>query len=392
MNQAVNNNNKLGKQPHQNTERFFRKTRIEKSTRNYTIRSLYKEWRRDRTWISQNQQDEIVLRFDLAIQRNATWNDHQRSDLIHSLIYGYYIPPVLIQDSDDGKKWFLDGKQRITTIMSFIDGAWKLHKNTEDVYGHQIAGCKFKDLPQEMQDEILDESITIVKIENMTDEERDKMFVKQNSGTPLSRIELTRAKHSDLIKSINDLSNLHFFKEDVGLSKRARVRFVDQEMILQILMLFEDGIDKIKGFGAKNIEEYVLDLKKTEKVLDQNIVEKIQKISMYLTDAFASFDSNERKKALKKTHIPIIFWCAEAAMNQLLQPELYGEFIRSFLVTCYRVESEYGKSCQAGAPKKENVLKRITEMSVALERFISIVQSNLEVEEAIVQLDRSLRI
>lgn len=369
---------------------FSRLTKIEKSTNNVSVKSLFKEWKKDQQLKLEGKVDETTLRFDLAIQRNDVWTDAQRSDLIHSILYGYYIPPVLVKDTSDGKKWFLDGKQRITTIMTFVNGDWALNKKTEDVYGHKIAGFKFKDLSEEMQDEILDETITLVRMKNMTDAERDKMFVKLNSGSSLSRIELTRAKHSELITSINELSNLPFFKEGLDMSKKARVRFVDQEIILQIAMLFEEGKEKIKGFGASHIEEYVLRLKESEKTLSDEMIKRFKDVSAYLNLAFEDFETDEIKKALKKIHVPIIFWNAEIAIENKLNPTVFGDFIRSFLITNYSVYSDYGKSCQSGSSKKENVLTRLDEMHKALMTFIDMIRGASSLVEGVNAFDKHL--
>ncbi|WP_090739348.1 DUF262 domain-containing protein [Paenibacillus sp. Mc5Re-14] len=387
-------------------EKFVRKTRIVKSTSDVTIKSLFKEWRKDQIIRAQRKadveeakakgepipddEDETTLRFDRVIQRNETWSDIQKSDLIHSVLYGYYIPPVLVEDSSDGKKWFLDGKQRLTTLLTYIDGVWALSKKTKNVYGFKISGMKFKDLPIEMQEEILDETITLVLIKNMTEAERDEMFVKQNSGSPLTRIEMTRAMHSELIESINELANLPFFKDDIELSRKARNRFVDQEIILQIAMLLEEGKEKIKGFGAGHIEQYVLRLKESDKTISDELIQQFEEVSTYLTLAFEDYDIDEIKKSLKKIHIPIIFWNAQTAMEEGLQPKLYGDFIRSFLITRYSVESKYGKSCQAGSSKKENVLIRLDEMSASLKQFTQMIRQASSMEEGVQQFDRHL--
>lgn len=385
---------------------FVRKTKIEKTSSNVSIKSLFKEWKKDQMLKEQRKKeveealkkgepvptgdDGTTLRFDLAIQRNETWSDYQKSDLIHTYLYGYYVFPVLVEDSNDGKKWFLDGKQRITTLMTYINGDWALSKKTKPVYGFKIAGLKFKDLPVEMQEEILDETITLVRMKNMTEAERDEMFVKQNSGSPLSRMEMTRAMHSELIESINQISRIPFFKDDIELSRKARNRFVDQEIILQIAMLLEEGKEKIKGFGAAHIEEYVLRLKEADKTISDELMQRFEDVSKYLTLAFEDYEMDEIKRALKKIHVPIVFHVAQTAMGENIQPKLFGDFVRSFLIKNYSIESKYGKSCQAGSSKKENVLIRLDEMSAALTQFIEMIRNAPSMEEGVEQFDQHL--
>jgi Protein of unknown function DUF262 len=339
---------------------FARQTRIEKSNNNRTIKNLYK--------------NKDKLRFDLAIQRNEVWTQDQKSMLIHSILYGYPIPPVMVAETDDDNIWFLDGKQRLTTIVSFLSGEWALSKKTPSVFGHEIKGFKFADLQEDMQDVIYDETITLIKLKGMTEEETDNLFVRWNSGSALSKIELTRAMHSALIEQINHISDLEFFAEDIALTGKARNRFVDQEIILQIAMLLDEGKDNIKGFGSSQISEYVLRLKDTDQVLSDELIKKFESISHYLNMAVADFDHSERTKALKKIHVPMIFFTAQKAIDLKVKPSLFGDFIRTFLITNYSVESDYGQSCQAGSSKKDNVQIRLYEMDMQFGEFLSVIE------------------
>ncbi|MCR8994589.1 DUF262 domain-containing protein [Brevibacillus laterosporus] len=361
---------------------FIRKTRLRKSWVDSSVKSLYKDWKKG------------LLRFDLVIQRNDVWTNYQRSKLIHTLLYGYPVPPVYVQaseDKNDDNIWFLDGRQRVGhTIMTFRNGDWALSKDTPDVFGHKIAGCKFMDLPEDMRDVIDDEKIQIIKMENMTDEERDEMFVRLNSGSSLSKIELTRAMHSELIETINYISSLDFFAKDIAMTKKARDRFVDQEIILQISMLIEEGVEKLKGFGSSHIKDFVLRLKESQQVLSDELVAKFEETSKYLSHAVGDFDGSELKKSLKKIHVPIIFQVAQKAIAINMPAPRFGDFIRSFLVTNYSVESDYGASCQAGSSKKDNVIIRLHEMNKAFDKFVEMLKDANNTFKAVEEFDKEL--
>jgi hypothetical protein len=276
----------------------------------------------------------------------------------------------MVQDTDDDNLWFLDGKQRLSTIISYLSGEFALSKKTPPVFEHEIKGAKFADLQEDMQDEILSETLTLIKLKHMTEEEVDNLFVRWNSGSSLSKIELTRAMHSDLIEQINYISELEFFAEDIALTGKARNRFVDQEIILQIAMLLDEGKDNIKGFGSAQISDYVLRLKETGQVLSDDLVKKFELVSHYLNMSVAEFDYSERTKALKKIHVPMIFFTAQKAMELKVKPNIFGNFIRDFLITNYSVESDYGQSCQAGSSKKDNVQVRLYEMGMEFEEYL----------------------
>jgi hypothetical protein len=338
-----------------------RTTAIEKASTPKTIK-----------WIIKNKGK---LRFDLAIQRNKVWDDEKKSLFIHSIMYGYPFPPAYAQDSNDGLLWLLDGKQRLTTLIDYVGGDFELHDNTPSIFGFELAGLTFSELPTQLQDEILDTHFTIWQMKNMTQDERDEMFFRLNNGEALQKIELTRALASSrLMDDVKQISELDFFSDKIKLTDKQRNRFVDQELILQIVSLLSG---KNNGFGGKQIREFVLELKEQDGAINTDVLGKIYTSSVYLQEAFKDFTDKECKKALKKIHVPMIFIVAIDAMSQEITAELFGKFIKEFLINDYKVGSVYGGACSAGSAKKENVNKRIIEMQKGFGKFLA---KNIKIE------------
>jgi len=343
---------------------FIRKTKIVKSNASKSIRALHDEWIQGK------------LNFTLAIQRGEVWNHEQKTDLIFSILYGYYIPEIVAEARvGDPNLYFLDGKQRITTIMNFIDGNWALSKNMKEVYGQNFAKHKFKDLPINVQNAIFDEMISIARLEAITDKERDTQFVFLNAGSSLTAFEKTRAMHSDMIEEINTLATHEFFENYMNLTKDAKKRFVDQEAIMQIAMLLEKGKDGIKGFGSPQIRQYVLELKEKGETLPKEVNDKLNDGLTFMANSANSLDESQQKQAFKKVHVPMIFMSALKAKESELSYEEFALFIKDFLIDNYSTESAYGASSQSSTPKKENVLIRLSEMDKALTKYIAKVKS-----------------
>lgn len=318
-------------------------------------------------WLVKNKDK---LRFDLAIQRNKVWKADQKSLWIHTLIYGYPFPPCYAHYSTDGYYWMLDGKQRLTTTIDFIEGKFALDASTPDVWGEKIAGKTFEELPEEMKEAILDTNFIIYELKNMTNEEVHEMFLRLNNGTPLNKMELNRAiADPKVMEVINEISKKKFFKEMIGVSDSARNRFADQEIIFQTIMLLKDVN---KGFSSKDIREFIEGL--TIEHLDDTFMKRFNNIIDYLEQAFEGYTIKERKQALKKVHVPIIVITAEKAIDNKLKPEQFGKFIKHFLIDNYDVNSYYGQACQSGSAKRDNVVIRITEMRHGLEEFMEKLQ------------------
>lgn len=323
-----------------------RTTAIEKSSTPKTVK-----------WIVKNKEK---LRFDLAIQRNGVWKNEQRSLFIHSIIYGFPFPPAYAMDSNDGYLWFLDGKQRLTCVIDFVLGKFKLDKKTPLCLGVNIADKSFEELPEVMRDEILDAHFSIIQMKNMTEEERDEMFVRLNGGTALTKLEVTRAMYSDLFADVGELANLPFFADVIHLTNSSRNRFVDQELVVQIAMLLDED-HKLKGFGGQQIRDYVLSLKDNQATFGDEMVQIYKEMSRYLEEAFDGMTKKDAQKALKKINVPMVFMQGVKAKEMGMLPQQYGEFVKWFLVDIYTIESAYGVHCQAGSAKKESVMVRLKE-------------------------------
>lgn len=334
-------------------EPVVRMTAIEKTQLPKTIK-----------WIVKNKEK---LNFALAIQRNSVWTSEQKSLFVHSLMYGYPFPPAFAQDNGDGILWLLDGKQRLTTVIEFCEDKFKLHKNTPNVFGHEVANKKFSQLHEDFQDEILSTNFTIHQMRGLTDSERDEMFVRLNKGTPLSKIEQTRAMYSSLIAQIEAIAGLEFFQDHVTIPTN---RFADQELILQTAMILDED-HNLKGIGSVQIQKYVAELKLKGELLSDEIFNKFVKADDYLSMVAGDLGTAELKQILKKVNVPMVIVTALRAIEEDVPPTLFGEFLVNFLITNYKRDSDYGIACQAGSAKKENVLVRLQEMDNGYVEFVN---------------------
>lgn len=317
------------------------------------------------------------IRFDSTIQRGHVWTQEQKSLFIHSLIYGYPFPPAYAQDKGDGELWMLDGKQRLSCVIDFCTGAFKLHKDTPDAFGVEINGKYFEDLPDDFRSEIENTNFTIYQMVDMTDDERDEMFVRLNKGTALNKMEQTRAMYSTLINQVETIGKMQFFVNDVKLSKSAKNRFTDQELILQTAMLLDEG-HTFKGTGGAQIQKYVNALKMKGELISDDVFNKFVKADDYLSTVTNDITLDEIKEIFKKVHVPIIIKTALKAIDNNVEEKVFGDFLVDFLIRNYSQETPYGIASQKSTTKKESVNLRLKEMDRA---FVDFVNKRIEQEE-----------
>ena len=83
-------------------------------------------------WIN-NQYGKGNISFSHKLQRPiGQWNTKKKSLLIHSLLSGFPVNPIYIVDQD-GSLYTLDGSQRTSTCIAYLNNEFSLSKDTPDV-------------------------------------------------------------------------------------------------------------------------------------------------------------------------------------------------------------------------------------------------------------------
>jgi hypothetical protein len=91
----------------------------------------------------------------------------------------------VIKDSDSYKLELVDGQQRITSIIDFVNGDYAL-PNTDDFNlgnGIDVRGKKFDELPTNIKTQILEYRISCLWYENLSDEQTADLFINVLNNT-----------------------------------------------------------------------------------------------------------------------------------------------------------------------------------------------------------------
>ena len=140
------------------------------------------------SWIC-NQYKKGNISFKHKLQRPiGQWNTKMKSLLIHSLFIGIPVNPIYVVE-EDGVIYTLDGSQRTSTCIAYINNEFSLSKDTpsitlssmvdgEKVFTtYEIAGKKFKNLDEEVQQTLKDScSLEFCTISDYTEDEVKEMF------------------------------------------------------------------------------------------------------------------------------------------------------------------------------------------------------------------------
>lgn len=191
---------------------------------------------------------ELILNPDF--QRKDVWKGKQRSELIESILMGIPIPIMYLFEAADGHKQVVDGRQRITTIIDFLNNEFALR---DLKILHELNGNKFSDLDKKLQGIFEDYQLYVYLIQPPTPERvKYDIFDRVNrGGTRLNNQEMRNAlyggKATKLLKELSE-SEAFLKATEPGISS---TRMKDQYIILRSLafLLWKKGhLKEIKGF------------------------------------------------------------------------------------------------------------------------------------------------
>lgn len=323
--------------------------------------------------IEKMHDEKKVLSFDHPIQRKSEqWSDTQKSLLIHSMLANYPVPNIYVlredsQELDEKNKpvfnyFVMDGKQRLTSVLSYIWGEFPLDENIpaiiiEDVE-YQIAGKYFCDLEEPVQYEIKRYKFDIIAFEECSNREIEEIFFRLNNSTPLTKSQVAKAKVGvEIAELINELLTSKFFTTSCNFSKAQLKASDDQKVLIQSMMLLDTNnvLDfELKDFSENSILEYSESIRENYSDKQSNI---LKSAIQYLTDAFP-----EKNKQLRKISIPTLVYMADIAEDKEIKPMYFRQWFEFFTEEDELME-DYKTFCSTGSTKLEKVQGRLAVMT-----------------------------
>lgn len=236
-------------------------------------------------------------KFDPPYQRDMNvWDVEQKSFLLDTIFKNFPIPPIFLEqriNPDTGITNYdvIDGKQRLSTIIGFINNEVPLPKEFgNDVYGNKkMNGLSFNEIKEKakVDDDIKTfvadfwaYSISVEYIENPDYKIVDSIFDRLNrEGSRLNPQELRKAQYYDTLlynDIINFRNNKYILKLTSKLNKNRMedIGFITELYIMTVKGTIFDGneneIDKVfsnivESYNEEESESVTL---KFEKVLN----------------------------------------------------------------------------------------------------------------------------
>lgn len=326
--------------------------------------------------------DKGNLSFDNAVQRSFVWKntskDNRMSMLIDSMLRGFPVPPMYcncIFDDIKNKTYdFLDGKQRTTTIIKFLNDEFPLVNipTFEDEEGneHDYNGLTFSQLPEDIRDNIKTYNFTVYYYENMEHEDAEEMFRRLNNGKSLTAIELTRANAISKEK-ICQLAKHEIF--NIALSEKSLTAYANEDIVIKTWILLYGNK---KSFETKNIRPTM-----RETVISVDQVEEINKIYDIFLKVYKTLQSVDQSKIIKKilgkVHLISLMSVLEKSIHENVDIVLITDWLISFFGTGTRfvsINSKYNEYSKGRVAVTEDAVK--LRMEILLENFEKYLEEN----------------
>jgi len=148
------------------------------------------------TLYSRHKEGQVV---SPDFQRGSVWNRTKKSEAIYSLLT-IGLPEITLLEAEDGTYRILDGLQRVSSIIQFLDNEYaiKLDPTLTHLDGQlaeELEGKRFRDLPEHLQNRIRNAELGVVVYSGVSDfDVAREIFTRLNyKPTPLNEAELLYA-------------------------------------------------------------------------------------------------------------------------------------------------------------------------------------------------------
>jgi hypothetical protein len=174
------------------------------------------------------------------------WPTSAKSYFIDTILKEFPFPKVYFHERVDKEtkrphREIVDGQQRISTIVDFVDGRFALGKNARG-----LEGQRFAELSEDQQDSFYSYTVSVDVIRNADRSEILQMFRRMNAFTlPLNAPEKRHSEFfgefKDWVNTILDQYGSILIDWNVFTSRQV-VRMADAEFVADVALAIEEGI------------------------------------------------------------------------------------------------------------------------------------------------------
>ncbi|MGW3559191.1 DUF262 domain-containing protein [Streptomyces sp. NPDC000963] len=188
-----------------------------------------------------------LINLDPPYQRRSVWNQAYREYFIETILLGYPAPAIFLHEDiqSDGTASYdvVDGKQRLTAIFEFIEGAFPVAEDSK-LERHQ--GKYFSSIDEDTRKLFWTYQFLVEYLPTTDEGTLNNVFDRINRNVAkLTRQELRHAKFDGIFaRAAEAMTELVATKLPAGVphfAPMSRRQMKDVELVAQLLLLIENG-------------------------------------------------------------------------------------------------------------------------------------------------------
>ncbi|RYD59471.1 MAG: DUF262 domain-containing protein [Sphingobacteriales bacterium] len=222
---------------------------------------------------------------------------------IPKFYFNYFVEQVNRLNSNGTLYAVIDGKQRVETIIEFMDDKWPL-SDTFKLYSDEslrLAGQKYSDIikkypaiASQFDEYILD----IVYVVTDEEDKIEELFLRLNGGTALTNAEKRNAIGGYLNSRIRQIvENNTFFTHKLSFNNP---RFQYQDMLSKLLYI--EHSDVMESLTNVNLERFIRDNAKETGWIN-SVINNVEKMLGLMSNIFNDYDILLKRKGI----IPVYY-------------------------------------------------------------------------------------
>jgi hypothetical protein len=202
--------------------------------------------------------DNGDLQMKPPFQRNPVWTWPQKSYLIDSILNGYPVPEIYMQEfvDENGNEQhiIIDGQQRTRACLDFIEGKFSIKEEESPTWG----GMRFDDLSGDDKKKIFGYTLIVRILPDMSDDDIRGIFQRLNKNVvALNSQELRQATYwGPFIQTMQEISNYKYWNTTGIFSPLNVRRMMDIEYISELAIAVLHGLQNKKETLDKYYQEY----------------------------------------------------------------------------------------------------------------------------------------
>ena len=221
---------------------------------------------------------------DLKTQRMFVWLLERQRQLIISLFTNVR-PSILTANVIGTEQRLVDGRQRFTTIIRFLENKFNFDEDTHLKIGnteYDVSNMYFKDLPDTLKIKLLSQNVRIEKYINLTEDEEVNLMVRLNNGKAFSRVERSKLmNYGDINDFISQIKDTELFTRKIAITDKFKNTLLDEKLLLALFSI-ELGIEDV---SLENVEEISKRIRNNN-LLTEDTIDEILKVKWFNTTNF----------------------------------------------------------------------------------------------------------